>query len=219
MENISTNDFDKLESLLKNKNFEELTLNEKQWVLTFMDEAGYYSMALLYHGLGKNTDNKTEIEPSPEIKNKLDFVLKKSKRGSVIGTLNRFKIPVYQSVAVALIFFMIGFFANIYKSKPIIVSNRVEVIKYVTKPAENNSLHPEIKSGNIARKSIKKKLHGNNSHEPQIANDLVINTAVNPDITNQQEIAMTNVNKVLTETNGNSMGSDSILKKMLVTVY
>ena len=219
METISTNDFDKLECSLKNKNFEELTLNEKQWILTFMDENEYNSMSLLYNGLEKSTENKTEIEPSPEIKNKLDLVLKKSKRVSVIVSLNRFKIPVYQSVAIALIFFMIGFFANIYKSKPIIVSNRIEVIKYVTKPGENNSLHPVIKSGSIARKSIKKKLHGNNSHEPQVVNDLVINTSVNPDIVNQQEIAMNNVNKVLNENNGNSMGSDSILKKMLVTVY
>ena len=218
METISTNDFDKLERLLTTKNFEELTLIEKQWVLAFMDEPEFYSMSLLYRGLEKNRENKKEIEPSPEIKNKLDFVLKKSKRGSVIGSLNRYKIPVYQSVAVALVFFMIGFFANIYKSKPIIVSNRVEVIKYVTKPAENN-LNPVIKSGNIARKSVKKKLDENNSQEPKVANVLVINTSVNPEITNQQEIAMNNVNKVLNENNGNSMGSDSILKKMLVTVY
>ena len=218
METISTNDFDKLERLLTTKNFEELTLIEKQWVLAFMDEPEFYSMSLLYRGLEKNRENKKEIEPSPEIKNKLDFVLKKSKRGSVIGSLNRYKIPVYQSVAVALVFFMIGFFANIYKSKPIIVSNRVEVIKYVTKPAENN-LNPVIKSGNIARKSVKKNLDENNSQEPKVANVLVINTSVNPEITNQQEIAMNNVNKVLNENNGNSMGSDSILKKMLVTVY
>jgi hypothetical protein len=219
MKTISDTDFDKLSSLLKKHQFEDLTWQEKQWVLTLIDEDEYNSMYRLFNHVGKEFKNETEIEPDHEIKHKLDKAFTKSAKSTVLSRAYRYKMPVYQSVAVAFLFFMTGFLANIYKSKPIIVRDTVEVIKYITKPTINPVQKPTITVKNTAVPLPEKTIQEKNISTEQDSKEIVINEAVNPNIALQQEIAMLNVNHVLAEKNGSSMEGDTLLQKMLVTVY
>lgn len=219
MKTISNTDFDKLESLLKNNHFDDLTWQEKRWVLTHIDEEEYNSMSRIFYDVEKEFKKEMEIEPDHEIKQKLDVAFNKFNKSTALLRAFRFKIPAYQSVAVAFLFFITGFLANIYKSTPVIVRDRVEVIKYVTKNATESTLKSAIKFNHVARKTPKKAVQEKLISNDKSTNDMVDNKNINPEIELQQEIAMLNFNRVLSEKNGSSIEGDTVLQKMLVTVY
>jgi len=216
METISNTDFDRLEQLLHSRQFDELSSAEKQWVKSILSEEKYKSMSILYTSLN-DQNQRIEINPGPETKDSLNksFAVKVRRPG-----MFQLKIPVYQSAAAALIFFLVGFGINL--SRPVetkVIHDTVEVIKYMSKP-EN------AKNSTIEAPKQEKKKH----KELQViteqkavlitrTEDGVSNSGSNPEIIRQQDIAMTNMNKVLNEDNGSSMGGDTLLQKMLVTVY
>jgi hypothetical protein len=218
MENISSQDFDRLEDLLKNKGFDQLNRQEKQWVLTNMNENEYFAMSELYTSLKSNSDTEILIEPLPETKNKLDNSFKRIPKPNVFLSLYHLKIPVYQSIGIALVCFTIGLISTIYKPKPIVIHDTVQVIKYITKPMYANILKPLSKE-NIGMS----KNHIKTIHKKTVAienrNDIVVNEESFTEKSLQQVIALQNINRVENEKNGNSIEGDTILQKMLVTIY
>jgi len=219
MENISNTDFDKLENLFKTKKFDQLSTIEKQWVLSFLKEDEYASMSELYVSIKK--DNTKELEPNPKIKKRLDNAFADTKKATVFSIFFRTKMPVYQSAAVALLFLSIGIFTNLFQSKPLIVHDIVQVIKYIPKQVVKEvrvpvaqqlprSLHKTIVPATIP--AVEKEIVDKKTE--------TINTEnINPFVARQQEIAINNVQRVLEENNGISMGNDTVIRKMLVTVY
>lgn len=219
MKDISTNNFDKLDSLLKSHDFEDLTGAQKQWVLSLIDKEEYNSMHGLYNSIGSESDRKAEIEPDSAIKDKLDRTFQKPVSPTGLSVVFRLKMPVYQSVAVALLFFMVGFFATVYTSKPVVIRDRVEVIKYVIRPSLESTLKSNIKLTRMALKTPEKKTEDKVIATAETVNDNRTQEVINPDMGRQQEIAVSNVNRVLNENNGSSIEGDTVLQKMLVTVY
>lgn len=216
METISNTDFDRLEKLLCTKRFVELSVSEKQWVENILAEEEYTSMAALYISLSDHKHG-IDIEPQAETKNKLNKALAiKVKRPGVF----QLKMPMYQSVAAALIFFLVGFGINL--SRPIetkIIHDTVQVIKYIPKTENKNNMASE--TNKLPKKQAQLK---NSAPEPEAFPTLQPVDAVdmpeaNPEVIRQQEIAMTNINRVLNEKNGSSLEGDTVLQKMLVTVY
>jgi hypothetical protein len=218
MENISSKDFDRLENLLKNKNFEELDWHEKQWVLTIINETEYYSMSEIYTTLKKESETQIEVEPLVETKNKLDSSFKRIHKQNVFLSLYHLKIPVYQSIGIALVCFTIGLISTIYKPKPIVIHDTVQVIKYITKPTYANTLKPLSKANKGMSKNHIKKIH-TKTVAFENRNDIVVNEETITEKSLQQDIAMQNINRVEKEKNGSSIEGDTILQKMLVTVY
>jgi hypothetical protein len=215
MENISTKDFEQLEKLLCSKQFEELNPSEKQWILNLISQEEYYRLRTLYQ-LTNHSTTKLEIEPQPATKARLDKALAAQRQPAKIY---RVKIPVYQSVAAAILFFFVGLEIN--WSRPVqtkIVHNTTKVIKYVDRPVK------QILYVNVPVKNEKK----NNSPLQNVSTtpatevsdekDIIIPES-NPEVLRQQEIAMTNINHVLNEKNGSSMSGDTVLQKMMVTIY
>ena len=216
METTSNNDFDQLEELLRTKQFEELSSVERQWVKSMLSEEEYAPMSAIYSSLN---DLKPGIdqEPEQETKNKLDKALSVNMRGSGLFKL---KIPLYQSVAAALIFFFVGFGINFSRPvQPKVIHDYVQVIKYINKPENSQKLAIEDPK---KKKKIIKKLKTVTEPEQMLENQLentVSSNESNPEFARSQDIAMTNINQVLNEKNGSSMGSDTLLQKMMVTVY
>ena len=215
METISNTDFDKLEKLLRTKRFDELSVEEKHWVESVLSEEEYASMSALYTSFNDQKPS-VDIEPNPEIKDRLDKVLAAKVRYSGVF---RLKMPVYQSVAAALILFVVGFGINL--SHPVdkqIIHDTVQVIKYINKPETTKKIAVE---SNLTKKRVKRVIAI--PEEEHIVTDQLDNTVSipesNPELMRQQEIAMTNINRVLNEKNGTSMGGDTLLQKMMVTLY
>ena len=213
METTSNTDLDKLEELLHNKKFDKLSPAEKQWVANRLSEEEYTSMSTFYAQIGSSKAG-ADIEPTENTKLKLNNAFNSKFRKP--GVLN-IKIPVYQSVAAALIFFLVGFGVNM--SRPIktkIVHNTVQVIKYLPSPQSHNYI-AKVASKSTKNNSRRKKLISpvNNF---QTAEKITLSDT-NPEVIRLQEIATTNINRVLNEQNGSSMGGDTVLQKMLVTVY
>lgn len=211
METISTNDFDRLEKLLQTKRFKELTVDEKRWVKSQLSEDEYSSMNEMYLSL-RSATQMDEIEPSENTKNRLDKALMAKHSKGVF----QLRMPVYQTVAATIIFFFIGYAVHVFQ--PIqtkIVHTTSQVIKYVDRPVK------EIQYVNIAVQKEEIKTE-NREGIPEKIQPIDINSELpelNSEYIRQQEIAMTNIERVLNESNGISMGSDTVLQKMLVTIY
>jgi len=215
METTSNTDLDKLEELLHNKMFDKLSPAEKQWVANKLSEEEYTSMSALYAQI-EVSKLSINIEPKADTKLKLNnaLAIKFSKPGVL-----KLKMPVYQSVAVALIFFLVGFGINM--SRPVetkIVHSTVQVIKYLPSPQNHKDL-AKVASKPIKSNTKRKKYSNSNSVNNLHTINNVAFTDTNPEVIRQQEIAMTNINRVRNEQNGSSMGGDTLLQKMLVTVY
>ncbi len=154
-----------------------------------------------------NSDKKTEeilfqtmrkhkketITPNDALKNKLDKALANKRREKSFFT---WRIPVYQSAAAAAIFFMLGIGTNFLRLDtvpPQIVHVPTEVIKYVEKPVVTEVVK-YVDRPMVEIRYIKEP-------EPQ-----------------QQAIAQ-NVTDNNEENWGVSLHEDTILQKMLVTIY
>lgn len=205
---------EKIEQLLQTIEFSKLTQAEKELVLAQISETDYSAMRELYvHVKSTNTE---EIIPSPLMKSKLDKVLRARKTApAIIQT----QMPLYQVAAVALLFLMVGVGINYTRKMPKkIVTNTIREVKYINRPVR------EVRYIAIPAKYVQK-LQPAREAEPQVLTDdsqtnyQEIIAETNPEVIRQQEIAMTNVQRVLTEQNGSSMGTDTVLQKMMVTVY
>jgi len=211
METTSNTDLDKLEEMLHNKMFDELSPADKQWVANRLSEEEYTSMSALYTVL-KVQKQSIDIEPHEYIKNKLDkaFAAKASHKG-----VFRLNIPLYQTAAAAIIFFFVGSGVNVFQPEQTkVIHTTSQVIKYVDRPVK---LIQYVKIPVQIKEKQKEK--GNKVIQ---ATDNIVNSGIpefNSEYLRQQEIAMTNINHVLNEQNGSSMGGDTVLQKMLVTVY
>ena len=215
METISNTDFDQLEKLLRTKRFNELSIAEKQWAESILSEEEYTTMSVLYTSLN-GQKQCIVIEPQPETKDTLNKVLAAKVRHSGMFQL---KMPVYQSVAAALIFFIVGFGINLSRTvETKIIHDTVQVIKYISKPESIKKIVDESK---LTKKRIKRV--STIPEQEQIlttqSDNAVSIPESNPELIRQQEIAMTNINRVLNEKNGSSMGGDTLLQKMMVTIY
>jgi len=215
METTSNTDLDKLEELLHNKKFDRLSSAEKQWVTNRFSEEGYTSMSTFYAQV-EDSKPGIDIDPKEDTKLKLNNTFN-SKFGK--PSVLKLKMPVYQSVAAALIFFLVGFGINLLRPvETKIVHDTVQVIKYLPNPQSHINL------AIVASKPIKSNTkHKKSSNSNSVNNLQTIKngtfTDTNPEVIRQQEIAMTNINRVLNEKNGSSISGDTVLQKMLVTVY
>lgn len=212
MENIANNDFDRLENLLRKKRFDQLTNEERQWVLKLITQDEYCRMSEL-HQITQSKAKSVEITPNPETGTHLRKALREQVRSKSV-LLRR--MPVYQSAAAAIVFLFIGM--GIQQKRPSqtrIVQTTKEVIKYIDCPVK------EIQYVTVRTKS--KKVHPSAQRDNlttvmQDSSEVTI-PQLNPEILRQQEIAMNNLNRVLNEKNGSSMGGDTLLQKMMVTLY
>lgn len=204
-------DFDKIEHLLKTIDFDRLSATDREMVLTQLTEMEYNSMRELYQHAIANTP--LEMQPSPRLKQRLDKALQARQP----LTMGKFRMPLYQVAAVALVCFVIGTAINnrtVTKDRIVkqevkeirYINRRVEHVKYITIYAPTKTRHkdkPEVK-------------HQTVDSNLQLVDD---HFETNPEIIRQQEIAMTNVQRALNDKNGVSIGSDTVLQKMMVTVY
>jgi len=129
---------------------------------------------------------KEDIIPDSATKNKLDraLAIKRSKNSVFL-----LRIPLYHSVAVAVIFFILGFGLSFLRPAipPEIVHTTTEVVKYVDRPVTEIRY---IKTPVIHRVAIR-------------------------DTSIAQNMEPNNINENLSI----SLQDDTILQKMLVTIY
>lgn len=212
METNSTTDFEQLEQLLRTKRINELSEAEKAWIKNLISEEEYISMSMLYSNL-KGSGKSVDIEPTLDSKYKLDMALNLK---NVSPTFLQLRMPVYQSVALAILVFCIGLFTNYFSSEPLIVQRTVHVVKYVPKEVIREvrvPIMPIAQLGSTKVKFVKKA-------DKIISNETVESIDIeNPFFAKQQEIALNNVQRVLDQSCGTSMGSDTLLQKMMVTIY
>ncbi len=136
------------------------------------------------------------ITPSDALKSKLDKALAEKRREKSFFTL---RIPAYQSVAAAAIFFILGIGTNFLRFSAVSpqvvhVPIEVEVIKYVEKPVVTEVVK-YVDRPVVEIRYVKEP-------DPQ-----------------QQMIAQHAVFENSFENQGISLHEDTVLKKMLVTVY
>ena len=141
---------------------------------------------------------KEEITPGNALKDKLDhaFVAKRRKNSIIVR-----RIPLYQSVAAAAIFFVLGFgasFLNFYAS-PNIVHTTTEVVKYVDKPVITEVV-----------KYVDRPVT-----EIRYLKESVRQQSATYDTCMAQNVALYNRDESL----GISLHEDTILQKMLAMIY
>lgn len=140
-----------------------------------------------------------EIEPSVSVKNRLDkaFRSKRKKTG--------FQLPLYQSVAAAVLFLLAGVgIGRLFERPQPVVQRLVEVVKYVDRPVkEIQYIKVQVTSQPILA-----------TNAASVAKDSV---QVSADYnTREKDLAVADINHIQS---GISMGDDTILQKMLVTIY
>ena len=143
---------------------------------------------------------KEEISPSNTLKNKLDKALATKRCEKSFFAL---RIPSYQSVAAAAIFFVLGLGTNFLRlatvsPKIVHVPTEVEVIKYVDRPVVTEVVKYMDKPV-VEIRYIKEPI----AQQPTI-HDIWA-----------QNVALDNSDESL----GISLREDTILQKMLVTIY
>lgn len=208
-------DFERIEQLLQSTDFHLLSAHEREWVLTHTTEAEYMAMRELH--LHSAQQVRTEITPPASIKSKLDQAMGYR---AYRHTPHHWRMPLYQVAAVAAVFLMIGLAFNRSNEMPArVITQRVPVTKYIDRPVEKIRYvqiavpvaHPSLSPTQAASPIVQS--------EETDAPTLAYQVETNPAIVRQQEIAMNNLQRALTEKSGISMGSDTVLQKMMVTVY
>lgn len=208
-------DFDKLELLLRTKNFDELNMFEKDLVLKSLTKEEYNAMHDLY--ILAPSRGVDEIEPSSGLKSRLDDALKAKTHHT---SLLRLPIPLYQTAAAAAILFFIGLNINLSSVIPTkVVRDSVRTVQYIDRPLK------QIQYVMVPAKPAQQSLHqterataqahatrGEDMHEYPVSVD-------NPLLIRQREVAMANIRRVLNEKNGSSIDGDTVLKKMMVSSY
>jgi hypothetical protein len=211
---MNDKDFEKIEHLLQTKGFEELTPAEKEVVLAQISETDYSDMRELF--MHTRTTRHEEIVPPLSLKGSLDKALA-ARRPTPIYV--RTRLPLYQVAAVALLFLVVGLVINYTKETPIkVVTNTIREVKYINRPVKQvqyivipAKYAQKIQPIEEARPQLS--TNDNQTSYPEITGE------TNPEILRQQEIVMSNIQRTLNEKNGISVGQDSLLQKMLVTIY
>jgi hypothetical protein len=210
---IDTNstDLDRLDKLCQKKTFSTLTPEEKQFVLKHVTEAEYIIMFEVYQTMHKNRTE--DITPSESVKDKLNAAWQARPRRTRPFQL---WMPVYQSAAAAVIFFLAGLgVSHLFVRTPEVIHDtlEVEVVKYVDRPIK------EIQYIEVPAK--KTPLQASQSQSiplPEHVEEYWMAPESNSEVLRQQEITMANINLALNETNGMSLGDDTVLQKMMVTI-
>ncbi len=206
-------EFDKLELLLRTKDFDGLNVYEKDMVKKSLTEEEYNAMHDLYTmAPSRGID---EIEPSSGLKSRLDDALKaKTHRTSLL----RLPIPLYQTAAAAAILFFIGLNINltsVISTK--VVRDSIRTVQYIDRPVKQ--VQYVMVPGKPMQKATRQTEHvptranaarEENMHEYAISAD-------NPVLIHQREVAMANIRRVLNEKNGSSIDGDTVLRKMMIS--
>lgn len=206
--------FEKIEYLLQIKEFEELTQAEKEMVLVQISETDYSAMRELYKHV--KATHQENIVPPHSLKEDLDKALA-ARRPNPIYV--RTQLPLYQVAAVALLFLVVGLSINYTRETPIrVVTNTIREVKYINRPVKQiKYIVIPAKYAQKPQPSEKAKpqtsTNNNQISYPEITDE------TNPEILRKQEIVLNNIQQALNEKNGVSVGEDSLLQKMLVTIY
>ena len=210
---MNDTDFEKIEHLLQTKEFYELSPAEKELVLAQVTETDYSAMKELF--MHAKANRHEEIVPPLSLKEKLDKALSARRLAPIYV---RTRLPLYQVAAVALLFLVVGLAINYTREVPIrVVTNTIREVKYINRPVKQVQyvmVPAKYAPKPQAMEQVKPEVATN---EDQISHPK-IKPEINPDILRQQEIAIINIQRAL-EKNGASMGSDSVLQKMMVTIY
>lgn len=201
------------EQLLRSKDFDLLSAAERESVLAEMSEEDYDYSRRMQKNFGRKPEDELTVPPT--LKAKLDRRLTCKQRSARVWQI---RIPVYQSVAAAVLLFFIGMHFN----RPIelpqrVVTQKVAVLKYVdrpvkeiryvpirqsaTEPVDNTRVDKELIAPQpLVDKNEKKResFDARATTLPDMANNTATNTS---------------------ETVGISMGSDTVLRSMMVTIY
>ena len=158
------------------------------------EEIGNQTEEILFQTMRKH--KKEEITPSDSLKNKLDKALKNKRRKKSAVVL---QIPFYQSVAAAIVFFVLGFGAGFLRpaAPPQIVHTTTEVVKYVDRPA--TEIVKYVDRPVIEIRYVKKTV----TQQPTIHDTFIA-----------QDAERYNSNENL----GISLRDDTVLQKMLATI-
>lgn len=140
-----------------------------------------------------------EIEPSVSVKNRLDkaFRSKRKKTG--------LQLPMYQSVAAAVLFLLAGVgVGRLFERPQPVLQRLVQVVKYVDRPVkEIQYIKVQVPSQPILASKI-----------TSVEKDTIpVAAAILP---GENDLAVADINRVQS---GISMGDDTILQKMMVTIY
>lgn len=151
---------DKLDMLLDNKSLEQMSLDERRFVLEHMTHQAYEEMHAFQ--LRIKQEIIPEIEPSAFIKSKLKNVFQTEEQKKSVPFFSR-KVSLFQVAAVAAICFIIGFGIKSIDSNPSksdtivdsIIYDTVQVVKYIQMPLTKYFAHyqPEMEN-NIFIKSF-----------------------------------------------------------------
>lgn len=209
---MTDNQFDTIEKLCRTKDYRQLTISEKELVQSLTTEDEYNAMRSFYSTVKQKAVDT--LEPNPDIKKRLNktFLLRKKSVGVFL-----YRIPLYQSAAVALLFFFVGLAISYFRQTPSeIVYNTTEVIRYVDKPVKQIEYVTVYKMKTLAAKQSDK-----TDVEMIPANEENVNEKPFDfsDYSDATQISMVDINHVLSETDGVSIGSDTLLRKMLNEIY
>ena len=211
---MNDKDFERIEYLLQTKGFEELTPAEKEVVLAQISETDYSDMRELF--MHTRTTLHEEIVPPLYLKEKLDKALAGRRLAPIYL---RTRLPLYQVAAVALLFLVVGLSINYTRETPIkVVTNTIREVKYTNRPIK------QVQYIVIPAKYAQK-IQPIEEAKPQVSTNYnqtsypEITDETNPETLRQQGITSTNIERILNEKNGISVGQDSLLQKMLVAIY
>lgn len=209
---MTDNQFDTIEKLCRTKDYRQLTISEKELVQSLTTEDEYNAMRSFYSTVKqKGVDT---LEPNPDIKKRLNktFLLRKKSVGVFL-----YRIPLYHSAAVALLFFFVGFAISYFRQTPSeIVYNTTEVIRYVDRPVKQIEYVTVYKMKTLAAKQSDKTDVGMIPANEENVNEKPFDFS---DYSDATQISMVDIDHVLSETDGVSIGSDTLLRKMLNEIY
>ena len=206
MTNTNYTDLDQFERLCQTKTFYELNEEERKLVLSMVTEAEYQVMCEL-HG-NRQEQSPDEIIPSSILKNKLDKALeaKNQRRG-----LFQVRIPFYQSAAAAVIFFLVGLgLSSLYERPTKIIRTTAEVVKYVDRPVKQIQ-YVTLQTKNVQKQDLQQPATLPAPTEGMNTKNATI-TETNQQISEGTYIAQNDSNDM-------NMQNDTVLRKMMVTMY
>lgn len=148
----------------------------------------------------KQDRHSEEIEPSASVKNRLDQALKAKRKG-----LHVIHLPLYQSMAAAVLLMVAGAGVGQIFDRPQPVLERiVQQVKYVDRPVKEIQyirvpvrLEPTSASNSVTE---------NGDSVPEFKTSTSA----------ENDLALSEINRVQA---GISMGDDTLLQKMMVTIY
>jgi len=212
MTDKNNTDLDRLDKLCQKKTFGTLSPEEKQFVLKHSTEAEYNIMFEVYQTMHKNRTE--DITPSESVKDKLNTAWQARPRRTGPFQL---RMPVYQSVVATVFFFLAGLgVSHLFVRTPEVIHDtlEVEVVKYVDRPIK------EIQYIEVpAKETPLQASQSQSTPQPDHVEEYWTTSESNSEVLRQQEIALANINLALNETNGMSLGDDTVLQKMMVTIH